>query len=319
MARQLVDRFFDHPQLLLQLPRHGGQIELVQGDAVALHDHQDMDQRHLDLLEQGAQPQAFELGHQHLLQPPGIVGILAGVLRHLCDRHLVHGALVPAGAKKLRSRDLFQAEVLQRDRVEIVLKARGIEQIVGDHRIAEQTSHLNAVARKHKKVIFGVVAAFFDGRIRQQRSQGRQHFPGRKGLLIRREIRRPLDRDVPGLPLGAGEGEADQLRPCGIDRGGLGVEGEGAAAAETLHQHGEGLPVADQLVAVHGGGSGAEALDQGGEIHLPEEISGLVRRNRPEMQIFNPGIEGHVAMDGGEGFGEARQIGVFLQGGAVFF
>jgi len=37
------------------------------------------------------------------------------------------------------------------------------------------------------------------------------------------------------------------------------------------------------------------------------------------MQIFNPGIEGHVAMDGGEGFGEARQIGVFLQGGAVFF
>ncbi|OPZ81018.1 MAG: hypothetical protein BWY77_00822 [bacterium ADurb.Bin431] len=37
------------------------------------------------------------------------------------------------------------------------------------------------------------------------------------------------------------------------------------------------------------------------------------------MEGFDADLEGYIAVDGGEGTGEARQVGVLLQGGALFF
>ncbi len=86
-----------------------------------------------------------------------------------------------------------------------MLKAGGIDEIAGHHGVAGKSLHREAVPGQHQQIVFGVVAAFFDGRIGEK---GTEVIPDHFQCQRRRygcEVGRRFDRKIKGDPLLPGQ------------------------------------------------------------------------------------------------------------------
>ena len=69
--------------------------------------------------------------------------------------------------------------------VEVVVALAAFEQVAQDHRVGERTGQLDARAAKRQHVVLDILADLLDGRVGQDRPEGRE------GRRARRAAREP--------------------------------------------------------------------------------------------------------------------------------
>ena len=253
---RLVDLRLDGRHPLGEFRRELSQPPHVDRDAGPLHPCQDRDQRPFEIGVEVPEALGADLGGQDLLDPPGGVGVLAGVLRDLRHIDLVHPELVLSLADQGRDRDHLVAEQPLGELVEAVVPLAALEQVTQDHRVGHGTVQLGAGPRQGQHVVLEILADLLHGRIGQDRPQGFE----RRGEVEHASTGRPAHGQIIGLAGLPGEREADQVRPERIERGRLGVDAEPRLPSQFLEERGEQLRRIDQPVLGHPGWAGIGRL-----------------------------------------------------------
>ncbi len=127
-----------------------------------------MDQRHLHVAEEAVQVQPLQLGGEALRQPQRHVGVLAGVLRRPVQRHLGEGDLALPLPRHVRVGDGAVVQVLEGERVQVVLAGAGVEQVAGDHGVEGDAPQLDPHAAQHQQVVLEVLPHLLHGGVLQQ-------------------------------------------------------------------------------------------------------------------------------------------------------
>jgi len=91
------------------------------------------------------------LGAQDRLDPPGGVGVLAGIVRHLGDIDPVHRDLVLPLADQVADRDHRVVEQAVRELVEVVVPLAALEQVAQDHRVVDRPDDLDPGGPEHEQ------------------------------------------------------------------------------------------------------------------------------------------------------------------------
>ena len=185
-----------------------------------LHPRQHGDERPLELGVQLPQALFFHLGRQDRLDPPGRVGVLAGILGHPVDRDLVHPPLRLSLADQIGDRNHRVIEQALRKLIEVVVALAALEQVTQDHRVGDRPIEFDAGALEREHVVLDILADLFDVRVAQYGPESRE---GRRRVEHARSGR-PAHRQVirlAGLPA---KREPDEIGPQGVDRGGLGID-----------------------------------------------------------------------------------------------
>ena len=243
-ARQLVNALFEIDQLPIHVRAEAVQIRHVEADAVEFHVGEHVDQRNLQVVVEAAQ--ILQLRFQQLGQAPGDVGIFAGVLGHFVARHLIHAFLVLALADQIGDGNHLMLQMLLGQDLHAVDAFAGMQQIIGDHRIAGDAGQVDAVLAQHLHVVLDVLIDLGDAGIFEDRLQLGQ----RRGRVERRFSQRPTQGQVlrlAGLP---GKGQAHDVGPARLQVRRFQIEGDALLLLETGEERGELLGGVDQMVVV---------------------------------------------------------------------
>ena len=195
----------------------------VDGDAGVLHAGQAEFQGNFLVTVDRQEALFRQFGFQQLGQAPGALGVLAGVAGHGGDGHLIHGLaglqVDDGGGRDLRLAQQGMGQVIQ-----AVAFAGWVQEPRGKHGIAVVTGHRQPMGGQDAGVEFGMLADFAHRGIRQQgREQGLGRGPVDGGTIGTQH------RQVGGGTFHratAGEGDAHQAVPQGIQTGGFRIDGE---------------------------------------------------------------------------------------------
>ncbi len=154
---QLVDRGFDPLDLRGELPRQDPEPTDVDLDPQRLHPGQDRDQRAFDRGVQVPEVLVADPGGEDLLDPPGGVGILAGVLGDLGDVDPVHRDLRLPFADQRRDRDHRVVQEALRELVEAVVPLARLQEVAQDHRVGDRPGDLDPGPLEHQHVVLEVL------------------------------------------------------------------------------------------------------------------------------------------------------------------
>ena len=171
---ELVDLGLDRRHLVGELGRELPQPRDVHRDADPLHPRQDRDQGPFEVGVEVPEPFVPDLRGEDRLDPPGGVGVLAGVLGDLRDVDLVHPRLGLPLADQVGDRDHRVAEQPLGELVEVVVPLAALEQVAEDHRVGDRPGQLDARPGQGQHVVLEVLADLLDRRVLQDRPEGRQ-------------------------------------------------------------------------------------------------------------------------------------------------
>ena len=194
----------------LDVDRHSGR----------LHPRQHRDQGALELGIKVHSPSLPHLGRQDRLDPPGRVGILAGILGDPLDGDLVHPSLVLPFADQVGDRNHGVVEQALGQLVEVVVALAAFEQVAEDHRVGERAVEVDARALSASMSYLIFWPTFSTLRVAQDGPQAPRGSP----LVEQVRSGRPAHRQVIGLARLPAKRQPDQIGPQGVDRGGLGVD-----------------------------------------------------------------------------------------------
>ena len=174
MPRQLVNLGLDRLDLRGELAREDPEATDVDLHPQRFHSRQDRNQGALD---RGVQvPEVFfpDPGGQDLLNPPGGVGVLAGVLGDPGNLDPIHRELALALADQCRDRDHRVAEQALRELVEAVVPLARLQEVAQDHRVGDGSGDLDPVFLEDEHVVLEVLADLLGRGVGQARAQGVQ-------------------------------------------------------------------------------------------------------------------------------------------------
>ena len=136
-AGQRVDLGLDRRDPLGELARQLPEPLDVDLHSGRLHPRQHGDQGPLQLGIQRPEPFVPHLGREDRLDPPGRVGVFAGVFGDPVDGDLVHPALVLPFADQVGDRNHRVVEQPLGQLVEVVVALAAFEQVAQDHRVGD--------------------------------------------------------------------------------------------------------------------------------------------------------------------------------------
>ena len=180
---------------LLQFPRHFPAQPLeqrhVEPDAVELQLGQDLDQRDFQIIVESAERGArstlrnsrfslrallIQLPPQKLRQPPGNVGVFAGIRRDLGRGHLVHAQLIFPFADQVGDGNHLVVQVAASKVIQVMAAFAGVQEIIGYHRVAGDASQLYTLLPEHDQVVFDVLIDLGHGSVFEHRPQFIERF-----------------------------------------------------------------------------------------------------------------------------------------------
>ena len=302
-----MGRFLELRRALAEILRQRVERRRVNLDAGALHGDDDRHQRPLDGLVQRGHMVGREPGFQRPVQAIGDIGVLGGVVQRGVERNLGEGDAVLAAAGDVGEFDRLVGEMATCQIVEIVFVASGVEHIGQQHGVVERSRRQRRLFRQmlldgagqHQQIVLGVVGDLEDRRVLEKRLQWRQRrsqrdllelaiaFVAAAALQVELGWRAVdmADRHVAAVARRGAERKADQLGLHGVERGGLGIDGDDAGGVGGTHPGGQRYFILHQLVgALAGRRSGVgevafveqalgdeaalDARGQGAELHL---------------------------------------------------
>ena len=216
-----------------------------------LHPGQNRYQGPFHLGVQLPEPFGLDPGSQDLLDPPGRVGVLAGIGRHPRHLDLVHPPLLLPLADQVGDRNHRVAKQPLRKLVEVVVALAAFEQVAEDHRIGDRPLDRHPRAAQGEHVILEVLPDLLDLGIGQDRPQGLEHLVGIEDPAMDWPAQRQVIRKA-GLPA---HGDAHERRAQRIDVGRLGVDAEPGLPLQL------GQKVPEQLGRIHDPIVGHPGLD----------------------------------------------------------
>ena len=299
----VVDLVFQPGHFLGEDIRHPGKMFGIDLDPGHFHFGQNRHHRTFQRLVSRSHGIHRQLRAQHLPQPPGHLGILAGIGRGTVERHLIEGDLRLAGTDQILDRLGLVAQHAFGQPVHAMAEQVRAHRIGHQHRILDR-GHADPVPGEDLPVVFDVLPDLQDRGILQHRLQPAKHQIHRQlpvqlraGTEQVAPARDMADRDIAGHPGRRAKRDADQIRDHLVKAGGLGVDGDGARLADggdpaiQIGLGGDSLVVGDVdfrpvgaggglrragcgLVG-NGGGLGAEffghAIGQRAELHPGQE------------------------------------------------
>ncbi|MEY3701301.1 MAG: hypothetical protein RI891_593, partial [Gemmatimonadota bacterium] len=137
-----------------------------------------MHERELDVAEQRLQRVRGELRLKDGAQPPGDVGVGAGVVARADDRHCIEGNLLlplPAELVVPRHRD---AEELDGECVDGVRAAARVEDIARQHRVEVEPINRDPRPPEHEEIVLRMMRDLPHRRVREERTQWRHRVIG---------------------------------------------------------------------------------------------------------------------------------------------
>jgi len=256
LAGQRVDIMFEAGHGLGEFAREAGEDLPVDRDAALLHAGEDGDERALERLVDGEHVFGDEAGFQCAPEAEGDVGIFGGVISGLVEGDAGKADEILAGAGDFGKRDGLVTEMALGERIHAVRAATGIEHIGDQHRVV-QGGDGNAVTGENEPVIFHVLTNFENGGIFQQGFEAREDLregqlageQGRAAEKIARALAAMAERDIARFARRSGERNADEIGLHRIERGGVGIDGEGADVAGAGDDLIELLKGGDALIA----------------------------------------------------------------------
>ena len=170
----------------------------------SLHFGQDVNQRHLDVVEELLDIFRLELRLEEIPKLESNVGILGGIFRNLLERDVAHVALLLSlRADEVFDGDGFIFKIRFRQVIHVVSKF-GVDEVVRNHRVEQRPRHLNPVPTECQDIKFDILSHLRYGRILQGRGEGRED------TLRLFHIGR--NRDIPCLVRSDGKRHSDQMR-----------------------------------------------------------------------------------------------------------
>ena len=167
LVHVLLERRQPLGEIAGQLPQPPG-VNLHPG---ALHPGQDRDQGPFHLLVQLPEPLGLHLRGQDRLDPPGGVGVLAGVLGHFRHVDLVHPPLLLPLADQVGDRDHRVPEQPLGKLVEVVVSLAALQQIGEHHGVGDRPGDFHPGLAQGKHVVLDVLPDLLDRGIGQDRLQ----------------------------------------------------------------------------------------------------------------------------------------------------
>ena len=194
-------------------------------------------------------------GFEQVAQPPGHVGVLAGVVRDLVGGHLVHARLDMLRtllADQVGDRDDLVVEVAPGQLFEVVRALAGVEQVVGDHAVAGHATQHDAAGAQHEQVVLDVLVDLGDLGVFENRPQRSERF----GRVEQRRPRGTAQGEVIGLAGLPAQGDADDLGVEWREARRFEVDGKALLLAEFGEDRGELLGRVDEPIDHRRAGQG---------------------------------------------------------------
>ena len=186
LASRRIDLLFDLATRRLEPDLERAEPWQVDGDAGPLHLLEHLEQRDLDVLQQGAAHLFGETRLEQRTQPQCDVTVGACEVACACDRHGVVRDLLPTLPTEVLDARHRDAEELDRERIDRMRATAGIEHVAREHRVEVESCERNAGAAQHEQVEFRVVRRLSHRWVGEQRAQ--------LGHLIRDDGRKVRDR-----------------------------------------------------------------------------------------------------------------------------
>ena len=182
------------------------------------------------------------------MKPAGDVGVLGGVIDGGRQRHVFEAHLFPAGSCDVGVFDRLMIEMKGGQLIEAMAVQAALEHVGQHHGVIDRPQG-DAVARQHLGVVFDVVPDLEHGLVLEQGLEKRDRpieghlfwrvFAVRALRLpavteVEGALRRGLavaQRDVARLAGADRQRHADEIGAHGVERGGFGIDGDGAGGA----------------------------------------------------------------------------------------
>ena len=232
LASQCKRFVFQLPQFFAQLRALLRQLVAVDEHAVAFHGKQHLRHGQFQFLIHG-QLFAVHLRAQMLLDAEGEIGVLAGIFGRLVQRHVGKRDLLRAFAAQAFVGDGGQLQPAFGQFVQPVPQV-AFHNIRSQHRIARNALQGNAVVGENVLVVFHILADFAQLRVFQKRLQAA--FNVRPIQLLGKCVG---NGDIGRIACTEGNADADQLRLHRFERGGFGVQPDGAAVRQAFDKDGQ--------------------------------------------------------------------------------
>ena len=304
-----VDLGRERPHLVFHVGGLAREHLGIDPHADAFEGRQDRHERQLEVAIEDGDAGSVELGCELLRQLPGEIRAFAGEVEQAIGRERREGLGLGALAAHVIGEPRPIAELFERQWLQFLARAGGVEQIGREHRVEVESGQRHSVARQDDHGELQIVAHL---RHRGILEHGLEN--GERGVAVEPAVVHERHRAKRQEARTAAAGRAHEPRQRRAHAGlaiGESMHGDPSARADLVAQRPDTVQRLDHhVIGGDGFGRGRELRYEGAEAERGEEAVAALARRAPEAQRVGDELHRHGGIDGDEFAAQARVVAV---------